>query len=156
MSGLAIAQSALLSLLVAYAAWSDIRCRKIPNLLAITTAVTGLLCGWIGGSVTDLGWQFAHFAAALALGMALFAAGWWGGGDGKFYAGVAAWVPLQEFPKLAVSIALSGLVLVLVLFFIGRATRKKGTTSGTLGDLPYGVAIGAGALLTVLPGLLAR
>lgn len=158
MAVFAIAQAVLLVLATGYAGWSDVRFRTIPNWLCLLTLAIGLVGAFVNASGMGLLWHAAHFGVALLIGMALFAAGWWGGGDGKFYAAVAAWVPLQGFPKLAVAIALSGLVLVIVAFIArrGKLPPRSGTDKeGGAKGLPYGVAIGAGALITVLPAIIA-
>jgi prepilin peptidase CpaA len=78
--------------------------------------------------------------------------GVFGGGDAKFYAAVAAWFALGKAVLLLVSISLSGLALLVVWFSYRRMRRLPigRSAGGTHFDsLPYGVAIGSGAVLTM-------
>jgi len=82
--------------------------------------------------------------------MALLRMSVFGGGDAKYYAAVAAWFALGHAVQLLLSVTLSGLVLLLV-WFVGRRLagvpiRRRAT--GGMDGLPYGIAIGAGAVLT--------
>ena len=76
----------------------------------------------------------------------MFLAGIFGGGDGKFYAAVASFFPLAGMLPLFVAITLVGLVLAIFWFLIKRIWRGKFDKKGDFGKLPYGVAIGGGAL----------
>jgi len=137
------------------AAWTDLTQRRIPNWLCAITAVAGLVAAVaLDFSWWNLGSHALHMVLALLGGMALFATGIFGGGDAKFYAAAAAWFPLGLAVLLLIDVALCGLVL-LVLWFTWR--RIKGLpirkTKGTGFDgLPYGIAIGAGAITTVFMG----
>ena len=123
----------------------------MPNalcaLLAVASLVSlGLLKGW-----DAVPWGLLHAVIALAVGMGLFALGWIGGGDAKFYAAAACAMQLVDgFSLLAwTSIAGIGLLLVTALlrFVRGHPVLRKGSWS-----VPYGVAIGlglAGSLLSL-------
>ena len=133
-------------LCLAAAAW-DLRARRIPNLLNLAIllgAVVAVLALWVGGVEVSLLSHLLHFAVALAAAMLLFRFKAWGGGDGKFYAALAAWLPFAAAASFAVWTALLGAVLVIVMglhakFFHAPDWRK---------NLPYGVAIAAGGLMT--------
>lgn len=135
-----------LACLVAMA--SDIRQRLIPNSLCLALALAGLGYGFARAGWPGLGPHAFHMAAALAIGMALFAARWIGGGDAKFYAACAAWFPLSAAAALASLVSVAGLALVFVWFTArrlrGLPTFGKGAGAG--GQLPFGVAIGLGTL----------
>jgi prepilin peptidase CpaA len=144
-TALELAPLALLTPLALAAAVFDVRTRRIPNALNAAIAVAGLvtvavLAGWL-----TAGLALAHFAAALALGMLTFAMRLWGGGDAKFYAASAAWFPLADFGLLIMAISIAGLALVIAWFVRRRFRRDERETTGT-GQLPYGVAIAAGAI----------
>ena len=124
-------------------AWTDIRSRTIPNLLVLATALAGLAFPAIAGDWNAVLMHLAHFGVALLIGLGLFAAKFWGGGDGKFYAAVAAWFPIDDFFLLMFAISAVGLFLVLgVIARNGGKMFARGAAS-----VPYGVAIGLGALL---------
>ena len=143
---------AVLALFALAAAWSDVRQRRISNLLSLACALAGLAIAlWLGG-LAGLGWHAAHMVVALVIGMVLFAIKVVGGGDAKFYAAVAAFFPLQQGLALGATIAILGGVL-LVVFIIWRRVLRRGTQAkGNFAKLPYGVAIGAGAVaLSLVP-----
>lgn len=133
------------------AAWMDVFSRRIPNWLCGVTAIAGLATGAVAGGLSGLGSQFAHMAIVLVAGMAMFRIGIFGGGDAKFYAAVAAWFPLANAVRLLVSITSCGLILFLVWFAYRRARRlpiSRKKSDDLFDSLPYGVAIGAGAIMT--------
>ena len=77
----------------------DVLKRKLPNYLSLAIAIAGLgfafaAAGWVG-----LGLHFAHVVVAFLLGYGLFAGGMFGAGDGKFYAGVAAFSRSSSHPR---------------------------------------------------------
>lgn len=148
-----LSSSALLALLaglVTYASWTDVRQRRIPNWVSAVTLVAGLVAVFAVGGLEQMGWSAAHFAVALVAGMILTAFRWIGAGDAKFYAAIAAWLPIQLGLWLVVSVALAGLLLVVLVW-----TKRRGRivrTSAEQSDfdkLPYGMAIGLGGLLAV-------
>jgi prepilin peptidase CpaA len=137
------------------AAWLDMTQRRIPNGLCGFTAAAGLAAAVVlEPTWWAIGSHALHMVIALLGGMALFAAGVFGGGDAKFYAAVAAWFPLGLAVVLLIDVALCGLVLLVLLFtwrrLRGLPVRKPQGTS--FDGLPYGIAIGAGAVVTVLLG----
>ena len=144
------AACAALAVSAVAAGWSDARHRRIPNWLCAATAIAGLAFAiWANGWHGALG-NALHFLIALIAGMALFRMRVFGGGDAKYYAAVAAWFSLQQAVLLLLAVTLSGLVLLVIWFatrrLAGMPIRK---TAGTgMDGLPYGIAIGAGAVIT--------
>lgn len=142
---------ALKGLLVAAgaaASWSDAFHRRIPNWLCAATAAAGLLFGFLSGGAPMLGNQALHALIALFIGMLLFKFGVFGGGDAKFYAGVAAWFTLSEATALLLLVSLCGLLVLIVWFLFRRAMGKplKRLSTDPSDSLPYGIAIGIGAI----------
>ena len=154
---IAIALLACLAGLVATAIWTDVRSRRIPNWLCAANAVLGLCYSGFaaqapGGPWPAVGFAALHIVAALIVTMGLFAVGAVGAGDAKYYASMAAWLPIQQALGLLVSVSLAGLVLVVIFLAVrlpGRARRDK-TKKTDFDKLPYGVAIGLGGLAAVL------
>ena len=138
----------LFAALALYGAYSDIRFRTIPNVFNALMAIVGLGATWFAHGIPGVGFSLAHLAVALAAGLALYALGVWGGGDAKFYAASAAWFELGDFPLLALSIALSGLI-VLIVWFGGRQVRKPARRDRGKKELPYGVAIALGGIVAL-------
>jgi prepilin peptidase CpaA len=141
---------AMLAILVSYAAWTDVRQRRIPNWVSAVTLATGLAAIFAVGGPEQMGWSTAHSAVALVVGMILTAFRWIGAGDAKFYAAIAAWLPIQLGLWLVVSVALAGFLLL-----VGFAMKRRGRIARTSDEhsdfdkLPYGIAIGFGGLLAV-------
>lgn len=88
------------------AAASDVRSRRIPNVLTMSMLVAGLVArGWSGGP-TEMVWGLAGAATGLTSLLVPFGARWLGGGDVKLAAAAGAWLG----PRGALLTALFGLV----------------------------------------------
>lgn len=147
---------------------TDIRWRRIPNVL-----VLALLAGGLAFSFATRPAPAAMFAsvAGLLLGFGIwivfYLAGVIGAGDVKFFSAAAAWLGPSATWRAALAAAVAGGVLAVV--FLVRE-RRLGSTLGRMmfavssksaallmkdGDdtvatgsqLPYGVALAAGALI---------
>ncbi|MEP6867559.1 MAG: prepilin peptidase [Novosphingobium sp.] len=143
---------AILGLSAVIAGWYDGRYRRIPNWLCAATALAGLAFGlWSVGFPVIIS-NALHLFAALLGGMILFRVGAFGGGDAKYYAAIAAWFGLGKAILLLLCVALSGLVLLIIWFsyrrLAGYQIRKRAGTG--LDGLPYGIAIGSGAIITMM------
>ena len=135
------------------AAGLDMYSRKLPNLLCLATLLVGLVYAGFSSGWAGVGWHSAHAAAALLIGMALFAGGLIGGGDAKFYAAAAAWFPLADGLRLLMAVSVAGLVTVLVWIAIRRILRRpwrRQSANDPFAQFPYGVAIGIGAISAFL------
>ncbi|TNE35042.1 MAG: peptidase A24 [Alphaproteobacteria bacterium] len=134
-----------LTILLAYAAFSDIKWRRLPNWLSLTVLAYGFAWAFTQGGLPALGWHGAHAAIALAVGIALFATGGFGGGDAKLYTGTAACFALQQGVALLLWVSLTGLVTMLGWIILKRlppfSSRKR---EGNFAKFPYGVAIALG------------
>lgn len=135
--------------LAAAGAVTDIRSRRIPNLLCIALAVVGIATLTLSAGVDAWPWSLLFALAALLIGMALFAAGMIGGGDAKFYAAAACGLPSQEWYHLLGWVSLSGLLLLFTMA-IGRRIAGKRVFKHGEWSVPYGVAIFTGFALTVI------
>lgn len=148
---------ALAGLMLA-AAWHDAARFIIPNWISGV-----LVLAWIPAAFTlDYGWPGAGLAlltgfAVLAAGMALWAPGWLGGGDVKLLAAGALWFGWPDVVSFLVWSMLAGGVLALVLVLARKiapaipmmAGRLHGTALAAGAPAPYGIAIAAGALITL-------
>ncbi|WCT72148.1 prepilin peptidase [Sphingomonas naphthae] len=132
-----IACLTLLALLLARAAWTDLRSRIISNPLNITIALLAIVwwgvCGldpW--GIVTQLAiglGVFAFFTLLFTLNLI-------GGGDVKLLGALGLWLPLQQMATMLVWMAMLGGILSIVMLVAHRI--RKGTLAP---EVPYGVAI---------------
>lgn len=136
----------LFSILIVAAMVSDLRHLRIPNSLCL--ALLGVLVATrLGaGQPVVLGWGLVVGVAALAVGIALYAVRVWGGGDAKLLAVVAAWVGTEGVVRLLATTAVAGGLLAAAFMLVRRRRPIEG--------MPYGVAIGVGALDWALTELL--
>lgn len=143
-----------LAVLCLVACLCDLRLRRLPNLLCAVTALAGLAQAVAFASAgTPWYWYLLHGAIALLVGMALFAFRWIGGGDAKFYAALACWLPFgTDSVLLITSVCMVGFLL-LVVWFVARRLQGKKISMGRSGEdsakLPFGIAIALGGLLAV-------
>ena len=150
-------------LLVIVAAIGDVRTMRIPNKLNAAIALSffpvALMAGMPWGV---MGMHLLAFAVVLAAMMGLFFWGKIGGGDAKMIAAASLWVGWGE-PLLIffVVTALAGgiLAVIMKLWEMLRVEQGVWGADGALRktlarslDLPYGVAIAAGALVAYPTG----
>ena len=149
---------------VIVAALKDAVSFTIPNwisgLLVLAFIPTALALHTPGGTVALC---VLTAAVALVAGMAMFAMGWCGGGDAKLLAASALWLGWQGLPAFLVVTGLAGGAIA-----AGLVTARKHQLAGLVGlgpawltrlltpgeDLPYGLAIAAGALAAFPSGAL--
>lgn len=145
-----------LTLVLAWAAVSDVRERKIPNRAVL--AVLGLFAAW-SALARGVGLVSSLEAAALsfAVGYGLFVFGVMGAGDVKLFAAVSLFTGLPSLPLFAAATTLAGAAVVLC----GLAMRPRRALvmfamrgQGDFGrGVPYGVAIAIGAVVAIWMGL---
>ena len=148
-----LAAQALLGVQCLIASYFDFRFRRLPNLLCLSVLLTGLVAGWITQGGTWAGLALVHAIIALIAGIALFAGKVIGGGDAKFYAATAAWLPLTYGLWMLAAVALCGFVLALAWFPVRErvaAMAPDAATAKEFKKVPFGLAIAAGAWLTYL------
>ena len=151
------AQTAILgfAFLMLTAAWTDAARFTIPNWIPAVMIVLWVLAAPVLGlSWAAAGLSLATFAGVLALGMALWAPGWLGGGDVKLIAAGALWFGWPDVLAFILCACAAGGVLALVLIALRRISPALPVSAQTLGKTalaqgapaPYAVAIAAGAL----------
>jgi len=127
---------------LAYATWTDIRSRIIPNPLNAGIALAAPLWWWASGLAPwpGVAVQVALGGAALLVLMGAFAMGAMGGGDVKLIAALGLWLVPLDFFQMIVWMSLGGGLLTLGML-IWHRVRKIETPL----EIPYGVAIAAAA-----------
>jgi prepilin peptidase CpaA len=146
---------ALPLLLGAAGAW-DLASFTIPNFLnSALLALFVLFAAATGLGLPAIGWHLLAGLVGLALGFALFAFGFVGGGDAKLFAVTALWLGFRDLLPYILVASIAGGVLTLVMlalrqcplpqFFQHQAwiTKLHDARSG----IPYGVALAAGAFI---------
>ncbi|MEQ1863806.1 MAG: prepilin peptidase [Micropepsaceae bacterium] len=151
-------EAALLTLVGAAAitgAAYDLTTLTIPNWISLfLLALFPVLALAAGLSLSDAGVHFAIGAAALALGIVLFAGGIIGGGDAKLFAALALYMGAQSIVSYVFAVAFAGGLLAVVLVVLRlmpvRLLLSQLPLTHKLGvpgvSVPYGVAIATGAL----------
>ncbi|MBI1366934.1 MAG: pilus assembly protein CpaA [Alphaproteobacteria bacterium] len=139
------------------AAANDLYEFKIPNWISATLLVACFVAAFVLGAPGRLVLQCAALAGAgLVVGFALFAFNVVGGGDAKLFAAIAPWIGLSGLVPFLINMAFSGAVLAIALI-VFRKTPPLPIYAQTPWvmrlherpkDIPYGVAIAAGGLLT--------
>jgi prepilin peptidase CpaA len=151
----------LFILLMLIAAVSDLRWFKLPNWLVVAVAVLFFPAALATGM--SFGLSLWHVLASLLVllgGFALFSAGFIGGGDAKLLAAVTLWLGWADLPMFLLYTALAGGALA-VAMLVWEVIRTHFDITGNpessmmrrlvslRPDLPYGVAIAAGACITL-------
>ena len=138
------------------ASYTDFWSMKIPNLVSLA-----MMAGFF--LTLPLTWQGLpvfgeHMAVGLTfflVGFAMFAFGWLGGGDAKLMAAIALWFGWSDALSFIVFTTLFGAALGIFLILGNRMMPVRLRTS-VVGmklfqggkDMPYGLALAAGALVT--------
>ncbi len=125
---------------LAYATWTDLRARIIPNPLNAGIALAAPLWWWALGLSPWPGMavQLALGAAALLVFMGVFAMGAMGGGDVKLIAALGLWLVPLDFFRMIVWMSLGGGLLTFGMLIWKWARKNEGPL-----EIPYGVAIAA-------------
>ena len=114
--------------LLVLACITDLRSRRIPNVLTLTGALAAILFhtvtgGWIAGASSLGGWVIGAI-----LFFPLFALRGMGAGDVKLLAAVGAWLGPAQVPVVALMTSIAGGVIALAVAFtygyLGTALRN--------------------------------
>jgi prepilin peptidase CpaA len=166
--GATVAAGTLVIAALAWAAWSDLATRTIPDRASLALLAAGL------AQRLTLGLEAAALSclvalALLALLVAAHARGLLGGGDVKLMAAAAAGFPPPGILRFLTAMAIAGGCLALLHLALRRRAappRRAPSPRGPLarvaaaeswrirrrGPLPYGVAIACGAAWVILKG----
>ncbi len=139
------------------AALSDATTMTIPNWISVALALAFFPAAFaVGMPASAIGLSVALPAWAPVAGMAMFALHWIGGGDAKLFAASALWLGMAGAAPFLVWTAIAGGALALALLGARRWASDIGVPSASRagwsacsprkGDIPYGIAIAAGAL----------
>ena len=128
----------------------------IPNWISLAAAAMFVPAAlFLGLPLSALGMCAMVGVAALIGGIGMFALGWIGGGDAKLFAACALWLGWPAVAPFLIWTALAGGGLAVMLLWSrrlagpviadGPAWVGRLMTPGE--DVPYGLAIAAGALI---------
>lgn len=142
--------------LVIVAALRDCTTFTIPNWISLALLGAFPVAAIASGlSLSTMGLALLLGFGGLLAGMAMFAAGWIGGGDAKMFAAAMPWLGLAGLGQYLMVTAVAGGALAMCLLLM-----RSGSVSPILGqgppwlarlatrgeNVPYGVAIAVGAL----------
>lgn len=152
------------------AAISDLRTRRIPNVLTLPGLLLGLTIAALPAGIT-FPTAILGAGAALLFSLPLFALGALGGGDGKMLMVVGAFLGPRDFgTALLLTILAGGILaiyatikagrfretlqnmgaLVLHLVTMGRRGRRATLGMPEVVTIPYGLAIAVGSIVAWL------
>ncbi len=158
----------IIGALLLAAALSDAARRRIPNLIVIPLAATGLAGQLFRGGASGLLSGLLAGAIVFALLWGPWAKGLLGGGDLKLATAAALWLRPGRLPLFLLAGALAGGAAAVVVYaFSATAARREvrqnlalAALTGEVGMLPagrdarctvpYAVAVGAGAMIALL------
>ncbi len=143
----------LAALPVAYAALSDLRAFRIPNMCTVLLLGLYPVHIWLSPTSVDIGGALIVAAITFLVCFAIYATGRLGGGDVKLISALALWAGPTLIAELLVITTFAGGILSLIYMsrfrdVIALNFDRVGEASArdhVLGEkLPYGVAIACG------------
>jgi prepilin peptidase CpaA len=152
---------ALFLFCMCYAVVSDFRALLIPNWIVATLAAAFAVFALLYLEPVAVLWHVLVALAVLVVTTAFFSFNWIGGGDVKLVTAAALWAGPQHVASLLVVMSALGFVLAVALLalrshgaFIARwlpdnILLRRLQALAQQGQCPYGVAIGAAALVAV-------
>ena len=139
------------------AAYGDVKTFRIPNALVAAVAILGIARLVVIGDLTVALYTISASVLVLIAGFLLFWQGFVGGGDAKLITAAALLVGYHNLYSFLVLMCLCGLLVtlaVLATHYLNRSPAPQPKLR--LVAVPYGVAIAAGGIVTLLfqPSLL--
>jgi prepilin peptidase CpaA len=148
-------------------AYGDVRTRRIPNVLTGAIAILGLVRMTLLHEPIAAAYTLVAAAALLAAALLLFCCGVLGGGDAKLVAATALLIGYHDLFGFLFLMSLFGGALALAILArdkirhqalilsrpgkIPLAAEARGdSTAAEPSTVPYGVAISAGGMITLI------
>jgi prepilin peptidase CpaA len=159
-----LAWGGLFTLLLVFAAYGDVRTRRIPNWVVMAVGLPGIVFSVAFAAVGPGLLRSAEgFGVGLLLWLPFYMASWLGAGDVKLFAVAGLWLGPLRTVEAAVIAAVVGGVLAVVWMVVNYGIRKSASTLSLAVSvpsilattpsperarrtLPYGVALALGAL----------
>lgn len=129
-----------------YAALSDLRHMKIPNMSVLALMAVFFVIGLITLPLSDWAWAWLHFVVVLVIGFVLSMTGGFGAGDAKFAAAMAPFIALADlrlFLVLLSAVTIAAFIAHRVFRAIPAVTQATpGWASWEHKGFPFGLALG--------------
>jgi prepilin peptidase CpaA len=109
---------------LALACVSDLRTRRIPNVLTVSAALGALLFHLATGGWAAAGWSLAGLLVGALLFFPMFALRGMGAGDVKLLAAVGAWLGPGQVAIVALATSIAGGVIAVVVALAYGYLRK--------------------------------
>ena len=172
----AVSNASILSItvgmLVLLAIYSDLRWRRIPNCLTLPAIAFGFLLNFLGNSWNGLIFAFFGLVVGMGLLMLPYLLGGMGGGDVKLMGALGAMLGSYSVLNIFLYATLvgGGIAIVVVMankslietlkkvwlllkcIFLFRAPLAGAGLFKKSTEIPYGLAVGAGALIYLVAG----
>ena len=138
------------------AAYNDFKFFKLPNKLILIIIILFFPIGLISYGLETVLFHVLTASVVLAISFVMFAFKLFGAGDAKFLTAVALWAgPSQIVLLLLVMGVLGGLLALLhtakvrysFMYVFGLMKNKKLEDLAERSEIPYGIAISAGAIV---------
>ena len=159
-------------MLVLLAMYSDLRWRKVPNCLTLPAIALGFFLNFVGNSWNGLIFAFFGLLVGMGLLMLPYVLGGMGGGDVKFMGALGAMLGSYSVLNIflyatfvggaiAIVVAIANkrlidtfkrLWLLLKCIILFRAPLAGAGLFKKSLEIPYGLAIGAGAFIYLIAG----
>ena len=142
--------------IVVFAALSDLFTMTITNRTTILLAVFFFPMALALGLAPDvIMWHLAAGLLTLLVGMALFYAGWIGGGDAKLFAAIALWLGWNDLLAFGILTSFIGAVLAILVLLVRAYVSdmvivQRGPLETFIArskEIPYGIALSAAGLM---------
>lgn len=104
-------------IVAAIAVATDLRRRRIPNVLTFSAALAGVLYGLVTGGAAGAGHALAGLGVGFLIFLPVFLLGGMGAGDVKLMAALGAWTGATRILWVAAFGAIAGGVLALIVSF---------------------------------------
>lgn len=139
-----------------FAAISDMLTMKIPNLASLLLVVAFFIMAMaMGMQWSAIGWHTLAGVLTLVVCFMFFNAGWIGGGDAKLAAATALWFGFGHLMDYLIYASIAGGALTVLILQFRQWPLPAAVRSHTWiqrlhdkgGDIPYGIALAAGALM---------
>jgi len=148
--------------LFAIGAMTDLVSYRIPNWVSLALAGAFVVAAAAGGMpLSTFGWHLLVGLGGLVVGFTLFAFNIVGGGDAKLFAAGALWAGPAYIAKYCFAFALAGGAFAVAVLVMRRVPLPAGAVRIPFvhqllqpkAGLPYGVALGIGALIVLFDPL---
>ncbi len=136
--------------LLVVAVYSDVRTFRIPNLLVLAIAVLGVTRLMLLGSPIAAIYAVGAVLLIFAVGFLLFSRGFIGGGDVKLLLATILLIRYPDLFKFFMRMGIFGVVLSVAVILRNYVPIGPRVTPLSRRTVPYGVAIAAAGIMTIL------